>query len=279
MPLPACLSLVLLALLLAPPCRAVTQRNTSVKMDGFANDFEDVTASGTGVALLDHETFFSGDPPRANFHGRGTALAAFGSQGIDAALTMGDYAGGYFSSSTIVEASSSILDTWTVKGRSGPGAVRLAVTLDGAMAAPNETVVVPYVVYIVNYASGNAINLHGTNANPAGSYLTDPIPFTFGEPFTVAFILYGGVMKTDPSDLADHGGVFAESEYGNTATATVAEVLDGQGQPVDDFVLETESGASYAAPEPARGTLLAAGASLLAALAGWTGRRPPRGSA
>lgn len=173
-------------------------------------------------------------------------------------------------------------DVWTITapGQSGPGTFKAFFTVAGSISSvPGPGPVTADLRMALT--AGNPVYAVGSTGPiiAGGVYGFEgdaSIPFTFGDAFPVEMACSLAASIASPSNGA---GFFSTvlADFSRGAYLSAIEVHDGQGQPVSEFSIATESGVAYPVPEPSPRV---AGALVGAALgAVWRVRRRARRAA
>ena len=195
----------------------------------------------------------------ADPHRRAAASAGFGSVGAEVSVGEDDYSG---SPQFIGESQGFMLDNITISGPTGTGSVSFEVGLHGTASTNIPGIVDPSLQFTFSAqgpTAGALIEVHSAvDGFPSGTFTSPSFAYTFGDPITIYMVLLVAMLQHAD---ATGGPLFGDVLYHNTATFTGLTVLDGQGSPVTNYTISSESGTSYplTVPEPGRAWLLVCG--------------------
>jgi hypothetical protein len=159
-------------------------------------------------------------------------------------------------------------DVWTITspGRSGPGTFKAFFSVDGSISSVPGPGPVTADLRLALTAGDPVYAVGSTGPIAAGGVYgfegDASIPFTFGAAFPVEMASSFGASIAAPSNGVGFSSAVI-TDFSNGAYLSAIEVYDGQGQPVSEFAIATESGVAYPVPEP---SARAAGALVCAAL-------------
>ncbi len=258
------------------PNSVLTEVWVGASWNNASGSFSDVEyVFGTGSASLGPTTW-AGDANSGTGYGR--AAAGYGTISLyssvlrigEAARTdlLPDYWFRTYAYGRFVE--TMLIDDPALTGQ--PGTVTFEISGTGTITRSGSgiTTMAPGSVYVkVIGASGYA--LQGTIGSTGLPFArtTNPIAFTYGVPFSF-YVSLGANANLKGSEAGS-----SEIDMWHTATLSGMEVYDSLGAIVEDYTLETASGASYpydssTVPEPASVVLGALG---VLGLLAWNRRR------
>lgn len=166
--------------------------------------------------------------------------------------------------STIASASAQALDRLTITGGSGAGTLLLTFSLDAFGFESDPGIVWGQYSFYANTQDVSYVRTRSLHGLLVGELVREPIPFVFGEPFSLSLGLTVSIEQLQDADPPPFRPLVASLDYG--AAWTGSAVFDAEGDPVAGFAIAAESGSLYPAPEPGAGAqALASGAALTVA--------------
>ena len=193
-----------------------------------------------------------------------SASASYGSVGAQVTIHEDAFGG---SRRFLALAESYMLDNITITGPTGTGSIRFEVGLHGTASTTLPGIVDPDIqfVFIANSgAAGSRIQIDSQRDGfPSTTFTSPDLAYNFGDPITINMILSATLLQF--ADVIGTVPLIADVGYGSTASVTGFTVLDEQGLPVNNYSIQSQSGAVYpvVVPEPGTACLLLGGLLLL----------------
>jgi hypothetical protein len=241
----------LLPILGAGPAAHAASTSATAFVPGFGQSGEDFGTEDASVALA---------LPSGDFEA--SAAVGYGALVARARYEVDEFSRSLAAGSTIASGTAQALDLITITGGVGAGTLLMTLSLDGAGFESDPAIVRGQYLFYANTQDESFVRTRSIHGLLVGELVRDPIPFVFGEPFSLALGLTVEIEQIQEGDPPPFRPLVAHFEY--DVLWTGAAVLDAQGDPVSAFGIEAESGAAYPVPEAGGGTLALASLAALA---------------
>jgi hypothetical protein len=235
----------------AGPAAHAASTSATAFVPGFGQFGEDFGTEDAAVALMLPE----GDLEASAAVGYGALVAR-------ARYEVDEFSRSLAFGSTIASGTAQALDLITITGGAGAGTLLMTLSLDGAGFESDPGIVRGRYSFYANTQGESFVRTRSIHGLLVGDIVRDPIPFVFGEPFSLALGLTVEIEQIQEGDPPPFRPVVASFEY--DVQWTGAAVLDALGDPVPAFAIEAESGTAYPVPEAGGGALALASLAVLA---------------
>jgi MYXO-CTERM domain-containing protein len=220
----------------AAPASSAASTSATAFVPGFGQSGEDFGIEDASVVLV---------LPSGEFEA--SAAVGYGALVARARYEVDEFSRSLAFGSTIASGTAQALDTITITGGTGAGTLLMTFSLEGAGFESDPGIVRGQYLFYANTPSESFSRSRSIHGLLVGDLVRDPIPFVFGEPFSLALGLTVEIEQIQEGDPPPYRPLVAGFEY--DVLWTGAAVLDALGDPVAGFAITAESGTAYPVSE------------------------------